>query len=105
MRTLILDSLRYWVTEMHVDGFRFDLASVLARTPTARFNVRRFAALRRHPHRSDPATVHLIAEPWDAGWAYQLGTSFPAQAGASGTAGSGTTSAGSFAAIPAWSAR
>jgi Type II secretory pathway, pullulanase PulA and related glycosidases len=34
--SLILESLRHWVTEMHVDGFRFDLASVLARGPTAR---------------------------------------------------------------------
>jgi glycogen operon protein len=75
--TLILDSLRYWVTEMHVDGFRFDLASVLARSPDGSFestDTSLLAAIR-----TDPVLrhVHLIAEPWDAGWAYQLGTRFP----------------------------
>ena len=53
--TLILDSLRYWVTEMHVDGFRFDLASVLARGPDGSFATRRYLAPGRHPHRPDPA--------------------------------------------------
>jgi glycogen operon protein len=75
--TLILDSLRYWVTEMHVDGFRFDLASVLARGSDGSFataDTSLLAAIR-----TDPVLrhVHLIAEPWDAGWAYQLGTQFP----------------------------
>ena len=51
--TLILESLRYWVTEMHVDGFRFDLASVLGRGPGGARN-RRFLAPGRHPHRPDP---------------------------------------------------
>jgi glycogen operon protein len=76
--TLILDSLRYWVTEMGVDGFRFDLASVLAREPDGSFataDTSLLAAIR-----TDPILRHvrLIAEPWDAGWAYQLGTRFPA---------------------------
>jgi glycogen operon protein len=76
--TLILDSLRYWVTEMHVDGFRFDLASVLARGPDGSFetvDTSLLAAIR-----TDPILrrARLIAEPWDAGWAYQLGTKFPA---------------------------
>ncbi len=68
----VLDSLRHWVTEMGVDGFRFDLAPVLGRTrqgfdPQAAF----FGALRQDPVL---AQVHLIAEPWDAGWGgYQLG--------------------------------
>jgi isoamylase len=67
-QTLILDSLRYWVTEMHVDGFRFDLASVLARDTSLLAEIR-----------TDPILRHvlLIAEPWDAGSAYQLGTQFP----------------------------
>lgn len=69
---LVLDSLRYWVQEMGVDGFRFDLAPVLGRTqrgfePGAAF----FAALRQDPLL---ASVHLIAEPWDAGFdGYQVG--------------------------------
>jgi glycogen operon protein len=76
--TLILDSLRYWVTEMHVDGFRFDLASVLARGPDGSFATRDTSLLAAI--RTDPIlrSVRLIAEPWDAGWAYQLGTKFPA---------------------------
>jgi len=69
---LVLDSLRYWVTEMHVDGFRFDLAVSLGRDPgefdpTARF----FAALQQDPVLSG---VKLIAEPWDlADHGYRLG--------------------------------
>ena len=68
----VLDSLRYWVTEMGVDGFRFDLAPVLGRRargfdPNAAF----FVAMRQDPVL---AGVHLIAEPWDAGHdGYQLG--------------------------------
>jgi glycogen operon protein len=68
----VLDSLRYWVQEMGVDGFRFDLATVLGRTPTgyspqAAF----FTALRQDPVL---ARAHLIAEPWDAGHdGYQVG--------------------------------
>jgi glycogen operon protein len=73
---LVLDSLRYWVEEMHVDGFRFDLAPVLAREPDA-FNARaRFFELVRQ----DPvlSRVKLIAEPWDLGpEGYQQGR-FPA---------------------------
>lgn len=68
----VLDSLRYWVQEMGVDGFRFDLAPVLGRRqhgfdPSAAF----FVALQQDPVL---ARVHLIAEPWDAGHGgYQLG--------------------------------
>ena len=73
VRRLILDSLRYWVQEMHVDGFRFDLASVLARgehgeplpNPPVIWDIE-----------SDPALagVKLIAEAWDAAGLYQVGT-------------------------------
>ena len=74
---LIMDSLRYWVEEMHVDGFRFDLAAALSRTshwvdPFSAFlgAVQQDPVLRR---------VKLIAEPWDLGaGGYQLGN-FPAQ--------------------------
>lgn len=77
VRTMILDSLRYWVTEMHVDGFRFDLASVLSRDPNGSLTNEDsplITAIRTDPILSD---VYLIAEPWDASGAYQLGTHFP----------------------------
>ncbi len=71
-RRLILDSLRYWVSEMHVDGFRFDLASILSRdkqgvpipSPPVLSDIE-----------SDPvlANVKLIAEAWDAAGLYQVG--------------------------------
>jgi isoamylase len=72
---LIMDSLRYWVREMHVDGFRFDLAATLARE---QHDVDRFAAFLAAVHQ-DPVVswVKLIAEPWDVGeGGYQLGN-FP----------------------------
>jgi len=72
---LIMDSLRYWVSEMHVDGFRFDLAPVLARELN---DVDRLSAFFDIIHQ-DPmlATVKLIAEPWDVGpGGYQVGN-FP----------------------------
>jgi glycogen operon protein len=72
---LIMDSLRYWVTEMHVDGFRFDLASALAREL---YDVDRLSAffdiINQDPILSQ---VKLIAEPWDVGeGGYQVGN-FP----------------------------
>jgi isoamylase len=73
VRRMIIDSLRYWVTEMHVDGFRFDLASILARdeygyplpNPPVLWDIE-----------SDPllAGKKLIAEAWDAAGLYQVGT-------------------------------
>jgi glycogen operon protein len=77
VRCMILDSLRHWVAEMHVDGFRFDLASVLARNPDGSFGGPDDPLLTAI--RADPVLreVHLIAEPWDAAGAYQLGTRFP----------------------------
>jgi glycogen operon protein len=72
---LITDSLRYWVTEMHIDGFRFDLASALAREL---YEVNNLAAFFDVIHQ-DPvlADVKLIAEPWDVGdGGYQVGN-FP----------------------------
>ncbi|MEM1049082.1 MAG: glycogen debranching protein GlgX [Pseudomonadota bacterium] len=73
---LILDSLRYWVEEMHVDGFRFDLAAVLGRTPTGfEPNGALFTALLADPVLTK---AKLIAEPWDIGpGGYRLG-GFPA---------------------------
>jgi glycogen operon protein len=72
---LIMDSLRYWVNDMHVDGFRFDLASALAREL---FDVDRLGAFFDIIHQ-DPvlSQVKLIAEPWDLGQGgYQVGN-FP----------------------------
>jgi len=72
---MVMDSLRYWAADMHVDGFRFDLAPVLGRTdsgfdPQSAF----FAAIAQDPVLS---RVKLIAEPWDIGpGGYQVG-SFP----------------------------
>src|SRR5207244_8807137 len=72
VRRMIVDSLRYWVEAMHVDGFRFDLASILARdesgkvmpSPPVLWDIE-----------SDPALagVKLIAEAWDAAGLYQVG--------------------------------
>ena len=73
---LVMDSLRYWVEEMHVDGFRFDLASTLARSAAHAFdrNGAFLSAIRQDPVLS---RVKLIAEPWDLGeGGYQLGN-FP----------------------------
>jgi len=69
---LVVDSLRYWVTEMHVDGFRFDLASTLARgSPDYDARSNFFAVLRQDPVLSPRL---LIAEPWDLGeGGYQVG--------------------------------
>ena len=72
---LIMDSLRYWVTEMHVDGFRFDLAATLARQF---YEVDRLSAF-LNIIQQDPivSKVKLIAEPWDLGeGGYQVGN-FP----------------------------
>ena len=76
VRDLVLDSLRYWVTEMHVDGFRFDLAAILGRGQDGSVLpnpplIERIA--------TDPvlANTKLIAEAWDAAGLYQVG-SFPA---------------------------
>jgi glycogen operon protein len=72
---MVMDSLRYWVEEIHVDGFRFDLATSLAREqrafrPTANF----LSAIRQDPALSQ---IKLIAEPWDLGeGGYQVGN-FP----------------------------
>jgi len=72
---LIMDSLRYWITEMHVDGFRFDLASTLARSLHEVDQLSSFFTIIRQ----DPVIgrVKLIAEPWDVGeGGYQVGN-FP----------------------------
>jgi glycogen operon protein len=77
VRRMILDSLRYWAREMRVDGFRFDLASVFARRPDGSLGYEDppiFGDIASDP---DLAGLRLIAEPWDAAGAYQLGRAFP----------------------------
>jgi glycogen operon protein len=76
VRSFIMDSLRYWVEEMHVDGFRFDLASIFTRRSDGSINIDDppiISAIRSDPVLAD---VRLIAEAWDMG-AYQLGRAFP----------------------------
>jgi glycogen operon protein len=73
VRRLIMDSLHFWVSEMHVDGFRFDLASILSRDETG-------SPIKNPPVlwdiESDPvfAGIKLIAEAWDAAGLYQVGS-------------------------------
>jgi glycogen operon protein len=73
VRRMIMDSLRYWASEMHVDGFRFDLASVLSRDESGE-------PLKNPPIlweiESDPAlaSCKIIAEAWDAAGLYQVGS-------------------------------
>ena len=73
VRRMIVDSLRYWVAEMHVDGFRFDLASILARDSSGQ-------VMSNPPVlwdiESDPALAgtKMIAEAWDAAGLYQVGS-------------------------------
>ena len=72
---LIMDSLRYWVLEMHVDGFRFDLASTLARgEPGFDRRAAFFDVIHQDPALSQ---VKLIAEPWDPGAGGYQGGNFP----------------------------
>jgi glycogen operon protein len=76
VRNMVLDCLRYWAAEYHVDGFRFDLASILGRDPwgTPLLNPPLLENLAFDPIL---ANCKLIAEAWDAGGLYQVG-SFPA---------------------------
>ncbi|GIK80610.1 MAG: glycogen operon protein GlgX homolog [Alphaproteobacteria bacterium] len=77
VRTLIVDCLRRWVVEFHVDGFRFDLASILGRDQEGRLlsNPPVLEEIAEHPILRD---VKLIAEAWDLGGAFQVGA-FPGQ--------------------------
>jgi isoamylase len=76
VRKMVMDSLRYWKREMHIDGFRFDLASVFSRNEDGSLNWGHapiFAEIAGDP---ELGRLRLIAEPWDTG-AYQLGRGFP----------------------------
>src|SRR5215475_11187629 len=76
VRKMVMDSLRYWKREMHIDGFRFDLASVFSRNADGSLNWGHapiFAEIAGDP---ELGRLRLIAEPWDTG-AFQLGRGFP----------------------------
>ncbi len=76
VRKMVMDSLRYWKNEMHIDGFRFDLASVFSRNADGSLNwgdAPIFSEIAADP---ELGLLELIAEPWDTG-AYQLGRGFP----------------------------
>lgn len=77
VRKMIVDSMRYWVRQMHVDGFRFDLASVFTRNADGSINFDDppiFGDFTSDPEFDD---LRMIAEPWDAAGANELGRSFP----------------------------
>jgi isoamylase len=76
VRKMVMDSLRYWKNEMHIDGFRFDLASVFSRNADGTLNwgdAPIFSEIAADP---ELGRLALIAEPWDVG-GYQLGRGFP----------------------------
>ena len=75
VRHMILECLRYWVTDYHVDGFRFDLASILGRNEDGS-PMSNAPLLQNLAYDQILADVKLIAEAWDAGGLYQVGT-FP----------------------------
>jgi isoamylase len=76
VRKMVLDSLRYWKQEMHIDGFRFDLASVFSRNADGSLNWGDAPIFSEIAADSELGRLRLIAEPWDTG-AYQLGRGFP----------------------------
>jgi isoamylase len=79
VRKIVMDSLRYWKDQMHVDGFRFDLASVFSRNADGTLNCGDapiFTEIAADPELGRLFRVALIAEPWDTG-GYQLGRGFP----------------------------
>jgi len=76
VRNFVIDSLRYWAAEYHIDGFRFDLASVLGRDSSG-IPLKNPPLLEDLAHDPVLASCDLIAEAWDAGGLYQVGT-FPA---------------------------
>ncbi len=76
VRKLILDSMRFWVKEMHVDGFRFDLASIFTRRNDGSIDLGQPAVIADITGDPDFADIRLIAEPWDLS-SYELGRNFP----------------------------
>ncbi|MFG0261734.1 MAG: glycogen debranching protein, partial [Novipirellula sp. JB048] len=79
IRRMIIDSLRFWDQHMHVDGFRFDLASVFTRNSDGSINLDDPPIVSEIGTNADLSDNRLIAEPWDAGGEFQLGQKFPGQ--------------------------
>ncbi len=77
VRKMIIDSVRHWANEMHVDGFRFDLASLFTRKADGSVNANDVPLLSDMASDPDLEHLRLIAEPWDAAGVYQLGRAFP----------------------------
>jgi isoamylase len=76
VRQMVMDSLRYWKREMHIDGFRFDLASVFSRNADGSLNWGEAPIFSQISADPELSRLRLIAEPWDTG-ADQLGRGFP----------------------------
>jgi len=76
VRKMVMDSLRYWKNEMHIDGFRFDLASVFSRNADGSLNWGEAPIFSEIAADPELGRLALIAEPWDTA-AYQLGRGFP----------------------------
>jgi glycogen operon protein len=76
VRKMVIDSLRYWKRGMHIDGFRFDLASVFSRNADGSLNWGEAPIFSEIAVDPELGRVRLIAEPWDTA-AYQLGRNFP----------------------------
>ena len=77
VRKMIMDSVRHWVDDMHVDGFRLDLASVFARNEDGSLNTADAPLIGDLASDAELARLRLIVEPWDAAGTYQLGRAFP----------------------------
>jgi isoamylase len=75
VRKMIIDSLRFWVREMHVDGFRFDLASIFSRNSDGSIDLEDPPLISEITGGADYEDVRLIAEAWDPA-SYELGRSF-----------------------------
>jgi isoamylase len=76
MRALVLSSLRFWIREMRVDGFRFDLASIFSRASDGSLGLRDAPLIPEISFLASSADVRLVAEAWDIA-SYQLGRGFP----------------------------
>ena len=79
MRRCIVDSLRYWDQHMHIDGFRFDLASIFTRNEDGSINLEDPPIITDIGTEAELSNNRIIAEPWDAGGEFQLGRKFPGQ--------------------------
>ena len=85
VRNMVLDCLRYWAAEYHIDGFRFDLAAILGRDPDG-YPLPNPPLLESLAYDPILAKCKLVAEAWDAGGLYQVGSFQPMDVGLSGTA-------------------